>query len=93
MSVQNFDLGHHFDDLEAVVRLLGQGVSKEVKLLQKRKLREEFQEYVEVTELVVTDQQNLQELESANTFNVAQLVVLAIDFLHSEVARNVVQIL
>ena len=39
MPIKELDLGHHLDDLEAVVRLLRQRVPVEVQLLQEREFR------------------------------------------------------
>ena len=93
MTVQDLDLGHHLDDFHSVVRLLGQGVAEEVKLFEEGKFRKKLQEDVEITQLVVSNQEDLEEFESSDALNVRQLVVLTVKFLHSEVCRDVVQVL
>ena len=92
MAVENFDLGHGFDDFEAVVWFFGQWVPEQVELLEKGESRKELEEDVEVAQLVVTQEQYLQELEFANALDALQLVVLAVEFFDPEVALNVVQV-
>jgi hypothetical protein len=64
VAVQDLDLGHGLDNLEAIVRLLGQRVAEKVELFEEGELREVLQEDVEVAKLVVADQKHLQELST-----------------------------
>jgi len=91
VTVEDFDLRHGLDDLKTIVRLFSKWVSKQIELLQEGKPRQEFEEDVQVAQLVITDQQYLKEFESFDAFNIRKLVVLAVDFLDAEVTRNIVQ--
>lgn len=90
MSVKDFDLWHSLDDLQTIVRLLCQWITEKVQLLQESKLLKELKENVEITKLVITDQEHLQEFKSSDSFNVRKLIVLAVDFLNSKVRRNII---
>ena len=93
MTIKDLNLWHRLDDLESVVRLLSERISKEVQLLKEGKLGQELQKYVKVTQLIVADQKDLQEFELANAFNILKLVVLTVELLHSDVWRDIVQVL
>ena len=93
MTVQNFDLGHHKDDLLSVVWLLGQGVAEEIELFKECKFWKVLQEDVEITQLVVANQENLKEFISSNALNILQLIVLTVKLFNAEVRRDVVQVL
>ncbi len=76
MPVKELDLGHHLDDLEAVVGLLRQRVPVEVQLLQEGEFRcQEREELVQIPQLVVPYVECVEELVFLETLYVLQLIV------------------
>ena len=70
MSVENLDLGHILDDFESVVRLFGKWVTEQVKLLQILEVGQELQELVQVPQLVVSNEEDVQELVLGKTSDI-----------------------
>lgn len=64
VAVECQDLGHEINDLETIVRLLSERVSKQIQLSHERKLGEREQEPIQVTQLVVATKQNIQEFKT-----------------------------
>lgn len=91
MSVEHLDLRHVVDDLQPVVRLFSQRVAEQIELLQERELPKKLQEVVEVSEPVVANQKDIQELELLDAGDVDQLVALAVDLLRAEVRAYALQ--
>ena len=69
VSVQDFDLRHLLNDLQPVVGFLGKRVTKEVQLLEECKLGQELKEDIQVSELVVSDEEHLEELKLLDAFD------------------------
>ena len=80
------------DQSESVVGLLGQRISEQVQLLEESEVLQKLNKFVEVSELVVADEQHLQELESAEALDVGEGVFLSVDLFDAEVRMNVVQV-
>ena len=85
VSVQDLNLWHSPDDLLTIFRFLCQWVAIQVQLLEKRELLKELKEVVQVTQLVVTDEENAQEIESLDAFYTLELIALAVYFFDTEV--------
>ena len=93
VPVEEFDLGHRLDDLEAVVGFLCQRVPVEVQLLEEGEFRgQEREELVQIPQLVVPDVQCVEELVFLETLNVLELVVRGVDLLDAEISRDPVQV-
>ena len=93
MPIQSLDLWHQIDNFEPVIRFLCQRIAKQIKLLHESELRDLLQELVQVPKFIVSQKQGVQKLEILQTVDVLDLVVLAIQVLHSEVGRDVVEVL
>jgi uncharacterized protein YheU (UPF0270 family) len=92
MAVEHFDLRHGVDESESVIRLLSQWVAKEVKLLQEGEVLQKFNELLEVAQLVISCEQDLQELVTLDAVDIRELVIRGVDFFDSEVRVNVIEI-
>ena len=93
MAVEGLDLRHQVDYLESVVGLLGEWIAEEVELVEEGEFCELEKEAVEVAELVVAEEEGVKELEVLETVDVLNHVVLADDFLATEVALDVIEAL
>ena len=92
MSIENVDLGHQVNDFQPVVWFFGQWVSEEVQLLEERELGDIYQELIEVSQLIITNQQSVEEFELLKPMNILNHVVLAVNFFAPKVGRNVIEI-
>lgn len=92
VSVQCHNLGHQVDNLESVVWLLSQRVSKQVQLFEVLELRQLQQELIKVSQPVVAQQQSLQKLVLFDANDIFNLVILTAELLNSEVGGQVVQV-
>jgi len=92
MSIKCFDLWHQIYNLHPIVWLFSKWVAKEIQLLQVLELRQLNQKLVEVSQPVVSQEQNFQELIFFEAVDATNFIVLTVDFLASEISYNIVQV-
>jgi hypothetical protein len=92
MPVQSLDLWHQVDNLKSIVRFLSQWIAKEIKLIEEGELGKGNQELIQITKLIVTKKQSIQELEPLKSINVFDKVILADHFFATEICLNVIKV-
>ena len=92
MPIQNLNLWHGPNDLHPIVRLLRQRIAEKVQLLKEWELLKELKEVVQITQLIVPDEEDAQEIETLDARDALEFVTLAVHLFDSEVWTDAVQV-
>ena len=70
MSVESLDLRHQLDDLKSIVWLFGERIAEQVELFEVLEVKQKLEEFVKISQFIVADQEDIQELVLCEASNV-----------------------